>query len=399
MKFSISFAGNHLKNPILISSGPLTSSLDLLKRAEDSGAAGASLKLTFPEVPFPGELRSCSLPGRGLIFGTDHRLNRDEGLEVMRRGKEETSLFLMANISCPASDIRGWTTLAREFEQAGADAIEANMTCTHIGHPAELMGQKEREELKCGAQIGQNPELCRLITQELKKALRISVVPKPFSNHPRFLEVVRAIEEGGANGVSISSVLSNCLPAPDIYKKGKPDISLLDKVSAGIVSGNPLAKHMGFGKISQIRKNSRLPVISSGGISKWQDIIETIMWGATAVGLCTHIMWYGFAAIPKILKGLGRYMEEEQIESLDSVCGLALPYVTTPDLLEIIRGTAQIDAAACNGCGVCLNPGHCTAIVLEEGKSRVIESRCIGCSVCVSLCPKKAIRMERMRSK
>ena len=390
----VTFAGITLKNPILIASGPLTASLDLLKQAEDNGAAGASLKLTFERVPFPGKLRSHSLPGKGLTFGIDRRLDLDEGLELMRKGKEQTSLILMANLTSPSSETEKWVSLARDFEQAGADLIEANLTCPHIGLPAETLGAKVCEELRSGAQIGQIPELCRLITRELKAALRIPLVPKPYSNHPRFLDTARAIEEGGADAISISSSMPNCLPPPDIYGGGRPKIPLLEKTSMGIVTGNPLSKHAGFGKIAQVRKNTRLQVISSGGISTWEDVVETIMWGASAVGICTHLMWYGFEEIPKILKGLERYLEEQRLFSFDAIRGLSLPFLTTPDSLPMQPGSARVDAECCNGCGSCLRPGHCTAISLEEEKARVSPALCIGCSICVNLCPREAIHME-----
>jgi dihydroorotate dehydrogenase/Pyruvate/2-oxoacid:ferredoxin oxidoreductase delta subunit len=390
----VEIAGIVLKNPILIASGPLTSSLDLLKKAEDCGAAGASLKLTFDRVPFPGKLRSHSLPGKGLLFGIDRRLNRDEGLNLMRKAKEQTSLVLMANLTSPSSDLEKWVSLARDFEQAGADMIEANLTCPHIGLPAETLGERVREELRSGGMIGQIPELCQLITSGLKEALRIPVVPKAYSNHPRFLASARAIEEGGAEAISVSSTMPNCLPSPDLYRGGRPRIPLLDQASVGIVSGNPLSKHVGFGKAAMVCKNTRLQVISSGGIATWEDIVETIMWGASAVGVCTHLMWYGFEEIPKMLGGLRRYLEEQRLESLAAVRGLALQYLTTPDEIRVREGAAEIAPEKCNGCGRCLKPGHCVAISLEGEKARVAPARCIGCSICVNLCPRKAIRME-----
>jgi dihydropyrimidine dehydrogenase (NAD+) subunit PreA len=393
-KAMISFAGISLKNPIIIASGPLTASLDLLKKAEENGAAGASLKLTFESVPFRSKLRSFSIPGRGLFFGIDRRLDKDEGLELMRRGKEQTSLVLMANISSPSSDLDRWVSLARDFEQAGADIIEANMTCPHIGLPSELMGEEVREELRSGAQIGQVPELCRLVTQALKDAVRIPVVPKPYSSHPRFLETAKAIEEGGADGISISSSIQNCLPAPDIYHGGKPKVPLLDMASVGIVTGDPLSKYSVFGRVAQVRNNTSLQVVASGGVSKWSDIVEITMWGATAVGICTHLMWYGFETIPKMLKRLHRYMAEQEIASLDEIRGVALKYLTPPDQLQLIEGSAQVDPERCNGCGLCLNPGHCMAITMQDKKVSVNPSLCIGCSVCVNLCPKKAIGMR-----
>ena len=391
----VEFAGVALKNPIVIASGPLTSSLDLLKKAEDCGAAGASLKLTFNRVPFPGKLRSHSLPGRGLLFGIDRRLNRDEGLNLMRKAREQTSLVLMANLTSPSSDLDTWVSLSRDFEQAGADMIEANLTCPHIGLPAETLGDRAREELRSGGMIGQIPELCLLITRGLKEAVRIPVVPKPYSNHPRFLESAQAIEKGGADAISISSTMANCLPSPDLYGRGRPRISLLDQVSVGIVSGNPFSKHAGFGKAAMVCKNTRLQVISSGGIATWEDIVETIMWGASAVGVCTHLMWYGFEEIPKMLDGLRRYLEEQRLESLTALRGLALQYLTTPDEIRIREGSAAVAPEKCNGCKRCLKPGHCLAISMEGKKARVEPALCIGCSICVNLCPQKAIRMER----
>ncbi|MGA2956879.1 MAG: 4Fe-4S binding protein [Thermodesulfobacteriota bacterium] len=390
----LKFAGVTLKNPLVIASGPLTSSIDLLKRAEDSGAAGASLKLTFDRVPFPGKLRSHSLPGKGLLFGIDRRLNRDEGLDLMRKAKEQTSLVLMANMTSPSSDLAQWVSLAHDFEQAGADMIEANLTCPHIGLPAETLGEKVREELRSGGQIGQVPELCFLITRGLKEAVRIPIVPKPYSNHPRFLETAKAIEDGGAEAISISTTMPNCLPSPDLYGGGRPRISLLDQASIGVVSGNPLSKHAGFGKTAIVRKNTRLQVLASGGIARWEDIVETIMWGASAVGVCTHLMWYGFEEIPKMLEGLRRYLEEQDLESLEAIRGVALPYLFPPDQIRVKEGAARITPEKCNGCGICLKPGHCLAVSLKGKKARVEPGLCIGCSICVNLCPKKAIRME-----
>jgi MinD superfamily P-loop ATPase len=106
-------------------------------------------------------------------------------------------------------------------------------------------------------------------------------------------------------------------------------------------------------------------------------------------------MWYGFEEIPKMLDGLRRYLEEQRLDSLTDLRGLALPYLTTPDEIRIREGSAVVAPEKCNGCKRCLKPGHCLAISLEGEKARVEPALCIGCSICVNLCPQKAIRMER----
>jgi heterodisulfide reductase subunit A-like polyferredoxin len=105
-------------------------------------------------------------------------------------------------------------------------------------------------------------------------------------------------------------------------------------------------------------------------------------------------MWYGFEEIPKMLEGLRRYLEEQDLESLEAIRGVALPYLISPDQIRVKEGAARITPEKCNGCGICLKPGHCLAVSLEGRKARVEPGLCIGCSICVNLCPKKAIRME-----
>lgn len=392
----IEIAGIKFKNPIVIASSPLTSHIDLLKKAEDNGAAGASIKLTFSHMPFSGKLRSVSIPKQGLLFGIDRRLNRDEGLELMRKGKEQTSLVLMANISNPSTDLDKWVSLAKDFEQAGADIIEANMTCPHIGLPGEKIGKDVPVELKSGAQIGQIPELCFTITNALKSTVKIPIVPKPYTHHEKFLETAIAIEKAGADAISISSAIMDCLPSPDIYQNGRPSIDLLDKVSIGIITGNPLSKHSAFGKIARVRMNTSLPIIASGGITKWKDIVEMVMWGSSLVGICTYIMWYGFEVIQKLLDGIKRYLENEKIESFGSINGIALKYLTQSNALKIVEGSAKVDSKLCNKCGACLKPGHCLAIEMKNDEIKIDPKLCIGCSICVNLCPQNTIHMERI---
>lgn len=390
----ISFAGIQLKNPILIASGPLTCHLDLLKRAEDNQAAGASLKLTMAHVPFPAKLRSVSVPGQGLLFGIDHRLDAQEGLDLVRQAKEQTDLVVFGNISCPVRDIEGWVRLAADFEQAGADAIEVNMCCPHLGLPAEKLGEEVSEERRTGAQLSEQAEEARGFLSALKQNLHIPVVPKPDTGY-EFLHLLKVFENTGLDGVSLTSVIYDCLPCPDIYAEGRPTMPLADGASLGIITGNPYVKHSVFGKIAVARMNSSLPVIATGGVSGWRDIVEMTMWGATAVGICTLIMWYGFEIIPRFLKEIDGYLTRQELGSLEEIRGCSLRYLRSPEKLTIQPGFAVVDPERCTGCGACLSPGHCRAISLAEGKAAVDRTLCIGCSVCVGLCPAEAISLHR----
>ena len=138
----VEFCGLTFKNPFVIGSGPPTANLEMLRRAEDAGAAGAVTKLAFRNPPFKGALRSIYKKGAGLLFCIDKRLSAEEGMELIRQGKEATDLVLFANISHSYDDPAGWARLCKDFESAGADALELNFTCPNIGLSSEILDKK-----------------------------------------------------------------------------------------------------------------------------------------------------------------------------------------------------------------------------------------------------------------
>ncbi|HOA16277.1 MAG TPA: hypothetical protein PKJ05_08080, partial [Bacillota bacterium] len=94
----IKFAGLELKNPFVVASGPVTSSLRKVKRCEEEGAAGVSLKLTLQKQPWKGQLRMYSVPGEASIVCHDKRLDEDEGIDLIRQSRENTDLVIFANM-------------------------------------------------------------------------------------------------------------------------------------------------------------------------------------------------------------------------------------------------------------------------------------------------------------
>lgn len=392
----IDFAGINFENPLVIASSPLTRSIDLIKKAEDCGAAAVSTKLTFTKLPFECQLRTCSFPGVGLLFPIDKRLEEKEGLELVRKAKEQTSLIVFANITSPSSEPEKWAVLARKFEQAGTDLIELNLCCSHIGLTTDLLEEKTRVELKVGATIGRNPSLSKEITKTVERAVNIPVVCKPTSMSLNLGDVVNACEDGGADGLTIGAGTGLALPPVDVHDQGKPLYPLLEGVSFGSITGGRCNKYAGYGRVALAARNVEIPIVGSGGIETWEDTVRMIMWGATLVGICTSVMWKGFEILKTINKGLEKFIEEGGYSSPKDFRGLALKYLTTSDKIRIIEGTAMVDKDKCTGCGRCLKPGHCTAIELDNGVAYIYPKKCIGCSICVSLCPEKAITMKEV---
>ena len=119
------------------------------------------------------------------------------------------------------------------------------------------------------------------------------------------------------------------------------------------------------------------------------------MWGSTLVTACTELMWYGFEVIPKILRGMEEFMEKEGYSSHEELVGLSLEHLCAAQDLEVVQAVAVVDEERCSGCGICVLPGHCTAITMDEDKRISIDvGACVGCAMCISVCPRGALSMR-----
>ena len=132
--FSTKYLGLDLSGPIIVSSTPLSESIDNVRRMEDAGAAGIVLTSLFEEQL---NLESRALD-EDLSRGTesfaeslgylpdlnDYRMTNDVYLEHLRRSREAVKIPILASLN--GATTGGWVRFAKDVEQAGAHAIELN---------------------------------------------------------------------------------------------------------------------------------------------------------------------------------------------------------------------------------------------------------------------------------
>ena len=141
-----------------------------------------------------------------------------------------------------------------------------------------------------------------------------------------------------------------------------------------------------------------VPIQAVGGITTWEDVVEYIMLGASAVQLCTGIMWKGYGHFNKILTGLSEYMDREKIDSFETIRGKALPYIKTiQELATEPPLAAEVNPDICinlvkGGCEHCRNVCFYGAIKFAP-KMSVNRENCDGCGLCVEVCPSGALKL------
>ena len=378
-----------LKNRVLVASSPLTSKVCLLHKADLAGASGASTKLTFIKQPFYGRLAMYTEAPLGGIICHDRRLDLEEGVQLVREAKCSTDLAILANITHEAGDLNGWAYLARQMEAAGADAIELNLTCPNITLGTALAGQQPRAVM--GASIGESTELTREVTHAVKGAVAVPVIPK-FSGRVDVVPIALACQEGGADAISVSAGGRSALPSLDVHHPERSGYGLVVGNSYGALVG-PARRLAGYADVARAASAVDIPIIASGGVSTWRHAVEYMMWGASAVQICTAVMWHGFDVISDVLRGMKSFLREAGHSSYDEIVGRALGTIRPAHELEIVQGAAQVDSERCSGCGSCLKPGHCLAITMDKRAAHVDATQCLGCGICVALCPRQAIKL------
>ncbi|HWQ64876.1 MAG TPA: NAD-dependent dihydropyrimidine dehydrogenase subunit PreA [Methanospirillum sp.] len=379
-----------LPNPFILASGPPTASGEMIRRAFQAGWGGAVIKTIHPDGM---EIQDLS-PRFAAWTGTKGELLGFENVELLSKKtvsyweKEIRSLkqdfpdnLLIASIMGD-TDFTTWQDLAVRAGDAGCDAIELNVSCPH-GMP----------EAGVGAAIGQNPDMVRDLTKMVSAVTGVPVFVKLTPNITDISKAALAAEEGGADGISAINTVQ-CILGVDIQTFA-PLPSTGGNGTAGGYSG-PAIKPIGLKMVADISRTVSLPIMGIGGISRWQDAAQYILLGASAVQICTAVMWNGYGIIRTMNKGMENYLVQNGFDSPDEIRGAVLGRMQPH---HVISRTIRVEPVVSKS-EVCLQCGRCVTACRDGGydalimtpKGLVVErARCDGCGLCLLVCSSKAL--------
>ncbi|MEN8174273.1 MAG: dihydroorotate dehydrogenase-like protein [Pseudomonadota bacterium] len=301
MDLSTRYLGMHLKNPLVPSASPLSRSLDSARRLEDAGAAAIIMYSLFAEaVDTESEamerfLRSPYPPPRGTLSAEpqDFPGNLDRYLEQISSLKASLSIPVIASLN--GVTLGGWVNHARELQDAGADALELNayFIAANIEEPGSAV---ERRYLE--------------ILAELKKQLSIPINMKLSPMFSSIANMVKHIEDGGADGVS----LFNRFLQPDI------DITTLRLVPA-LHYSTPEDSLLPMHWISILFARTELSLGATGGVHGFEEAAKLLLAGADVVHLCSSLLENGPEHLGTVLADLEGWMEKQEFDDIDLVRG------------------------------------------------------------------------------
>jgi NAD-dependent dihydropyrimidine dehydrogenase PreA subunit len=196
-------------------------------------------------------------------------------------------------------------------------------------------------------------------------------------------------------GVDILNIHAGFRAAPglDIYNGGTLLYPGSPAGSFGGVSG-PWSRMISNRFIADVAKQARAPVMGGGGIGGWRHVVESVMYGARCVQICTAIMIEGFGLIADIISGLDHYMDEAGYATVGDFCGAALKNVLGPNEMVYADVAAWIDPERCVNCRKCTKLAACDAIKAGSEHCGVNPEACVGCGLCAGICPSGAISVR-----
>ncbi len=198
------------------------------------------------------------------------------------------------------------------MEKAGADALEVDLSHPFIEEAAETF-------------MARFADLTADAVRAVKAPVGIPVIIKLTPITSDLSLVAQACEQAGADAITITNALPSAPPI-DIWSDGLPVSLTLEDLTWSCIAGAaifPIACYA----VAHVAKSVKIPVIGCGGVTTWQDVVKMVMWGASAVQICTAIHLHGFQIIDEINRGLELFLEEKGYSSIEDLRGLALKYI------------------------------------------------------------------------
>lgn len=299
-RLNVGLAGLELSNPTMLASGILGYSAEMFKRIADAGA-GAVVTKSVGIKPRRGYSNPTLVQAKCGIINAMGLPNPGIDEFAAEIKAAQSSLRVPLIVSVYGFSEGEYATAAAKAVESGADAVELNVSCPHV---------KET-----GSEIGQNPRLLGQVVRATKKECRKSVFVKLSPNVTNIIEVAKAAEKEGADGLT----LVNTVRAMVIdIETARPILS--NKV--GGLSGEAIGP-IAVRAVYDVYENVKIPIVGCGGISDWRDAVEFVLAGASAVQIGTSVASKGLTVFSQVANGLNTYLRRRKFERVGDIVGLS----------------------------------------------------------------------------
>lgn len=350
---SVELCDIKLRNPLILAPGPTSRDGACLKKAGLLGAGAVTTKTITYEA--------AKVPRPYLAKTPQGIINHDKWSDIAYKGwvekeiphAKEAGIPLIASIKSIKNDVGEIVKISNGVIEAGADMIE--IVATYSCKPL--------------------PKLIKAVKKEVDIPVLAKLVLEDFDLSKIGLKVERA----GADAVSCMDTLGPCLSI---------DVETSKPLMWGRLSGAGIKPFTVY-QVHNLARKLSIPIIGVGGIMNGKDVIEMMMAGATAIGICSATLIHGLEIFKNINQEIVSFLIKHDYNNIQKIIGIMdsenflqdLNYKVKPPILR---------KENCIKCGLCEQacPHNAISILKEINLDK---SKCHGCGLCYTVCPNNAL--------
>lgn len=286
-----------LERPTMLASGILGISLDVFARLYKEGA-GALVTKSLSKEPWEGYANPTLIGVKAGYLNAVGLSNPGAPYFAKMISSNKTIPIIVSLVGSVEED---FTFMIKQFENVKILGYELNLSCPHVA--------------KVGLEVGDDPELVHKIVKSVKSHSKVPVIAKVGLGSSDYLETVRVACEAGIDAITaINTVRAMAIDV----ETTRPILS--NKI--GGLSG-PAIKPIAVRCVYEISSKFDIQIIGCGGVSNWEDAIEFILAGSSAVQIGSALgdKWIG--VFSEINNGISKYMEKKGFTKIKEMVGSA----------------------------------------------------------------------------
>ncbi|WP_017727238.1 dihydroorotate dehydrogenase [Halalkalibacterium ligniniphilum] len=297
-RLALALPGLKMKNPIMPASGCFGFGKEYSEFYDLSVLGALAIKATTAEPRFGNPTPRVAETHSGMLNAIGLQ---NPGLEkVMAEELPRLAAYdlpIVANVA--GSEMDDYIEVAARISTApNVHALELNISCPNVK--------------KGGIAFGTIPEVAAELTKEVKNVSSVPVYVKLSPNVSDIVEMAKAVEAAGADGLSMINTL---LGMRIDVKRRKPILAN----GAGGLSG-PAIKPVAIRMIHQVSQAVSIPIIGMGGVQTAEDVIEFLLAGASAVAVGTANFTDPYVC-PTIIEELTQLLDKLEVDTIQDLIG------------------------------------------------------------------------------
>ena len=288
----------NLARPTILASGILGISLEVFNRIYQAGA-GAVVTKSLSKEPWDGYPNPTifGVKGGGWINAVGLSNPGAPNFAKMISSNKDVPIIVSLVGSIP----KDFEFMIKQFDDIKILAFELNLSCPHVA--------------KVGLEVGDDPDLVKKIVKTVKSKTDVPVIAKVGLGTTNYLDTVDVACKAGIDAITAINTLRAM--AIDVETE-RPILS--NKI--GGLSGIPI-KPIAVRCVYEISSQYDIPIIGCGGISSWDDAVEFILAGASAVQIGSAVGDNWISVFDDINKGILQYMEKKGFSKIEDMVGRA----------------------------------------------------------------------------